>query len=101
MSDFIKMVHSVPRYFEDLGNGAYAEVVAFRPTSESGALASTTPGAAVTQVIWEDAGFSLNADGNLKSETQVNASTGATRTRTWMYATDASGNVSATAGAWT
>jgi hypothetical protein len=50
------------------------------------------------QADWEDAGYVLNASGQLTSETQKRGSE--TRTRTWTYSTDASGNVTATAGAW-
>ena len=50
------------------------------------------------QAEWEDASYVLNSSGQLTSETQKRGS--ATRTRTWTYATDASGNVTATPGAW-
>jgi hypothetical protein len=50
------------------------------------------------QADWEDAGYILSASGQLTSETQKRGSE--TRTRTWTYSTDASGNVTATAGAW-
>jgi hypothetical protein len=50
------------------------------------------------QADWEDAGYVLDSSGNLTSETQKRGIT--TRTRTWTYSTDASGNVTATAGAW-
>jgi hypothetical protein len=70
-------------------------------TDASGALV-TTAGAGVsvsTAVTWEDGAYTLDANGNLKSETQVNSSTGATRTRTWTYTTSGSDTV-ATPGAW-
>lgn len=48
---------------------------------------------------WEDGAYTMNSTGQLISETQI-SNTGATRTRSWSYSTDASGNVTATPGAW-
>ncbi|WP_310609216.1 hypothetical protein [Limnohabitans sp.] len=62
------------------------------------ALTDTMSFSAAT--TWEDAGYKLNAQGNVVSEMQINSATGATRTRAWTYTTDADGNVTASAGAW-
>jgi hypothetical protein len=68
-------------------------------TDSTGALVTTAgAGASVAAQAWEDAGYILSASGQLTSETQKRGSE--TRTRTWTYSTDASGNVTATAGAW-
>ena len=71
---------------EDLGGGVHVPIVKL--------LENIDPTS-----TWEDAGYTLDASGNLKSETQVNSLTGAARTRTWTYTTIGS-NVMATPGAW-
>lgn len=55
--------------------------------------------AVVMQDQWEDGTYTLDSGGSLVSETQIHSSTGATRTRTWTYATTG-GNTVATPGAW-
>lgn len=55
--------------------------------------------AVVIQAQWVDGAYTLDASGNLVSETQVNTSTNATRTRTWTYTASGSNTV-ATPGAW-
>jgi hypothetical protein len=50
------------------------------------------------QAEWEDANYILNSAGQLASETLKRGSE--TRTRTWTYTTDGSGNITATPGAW-
>lgn len=58
------------------------------------------------QAEWEEASYTLDSSGRLTSETQRRIKSGpavpieVTRTRTWTYATDASGNVTATPGEW-
>lgn len=76
---------------DDLGDGSHVPVVKV--------LGGGAGGGSGTTATWEDAGYTLDANGNLKSETQVNSSTGATRTRTWTYTTSGSDTV-ATPGAW-
>lgn len=47
---------------------------------------------------WSTTAYTLNADGDIISETQSNGTS--TRTRSWSYSTDGSGNTTATAGSW-
>jgi hypothetical protein len=56
--------------------------------------------ALVVQGKYEDGPYTLDADGNLISETQINTQTGVSRTRAWTYATQPDGSVVATPGAW-
>jgi hypothetical protein len=70
---------------EEQGDGTHIPVVKLDSTSGE----------------WEDAGFVVDASGNLKSETQVNVATGGMRSRNWSYTTLPTGDVEATPGAWT
>ncbi|WP_310609822.1 hypothetical protein [Limnohabitans sp.] len=50
---------------------------------------------------WQEYSFVIGADGNLKSETERNTTTGSMRTRQWVYEVDAAtGDTKVTAGDW-
>jgi hypothetical protein len=52
------------------------------------------------QELWEDGGYTLNSEGQLISETQINSISEVTRTRTWTYTIEQNGDVVATPGEW-
>ena len=86
MSDFTyQVLNGIDKKLKDMGDGTHAEVV----------FAQAPP---ADESDWQDAGYVLNAAGQLTAETQKLGA--ATRSRSWTYSTDANGNVTATAGAW-